>query len=63
MLQHGSDTLRSVDRLLCDSPVMKFVFVGDASTGKTSLLERYVNNKFSIAFEPTVSSVMFCLLV
>ena len=60
MLQHGNDTLRSVDRLLCDSPVMKFVFVGDVSTGKTSLLERYVTNKFSIASEPTVSSIVFC---
>ena len=34
---------------------MKFVFVGDAATGKTSLLERYISNKFSIAAEPTVS--------
>ena len=57
--QRNSDTLRSVDQLQCDSPIMKFVFVGDASTGKTSLLERYINNKFSIAFEPTVSSVIF----
>ena len=57
--QLKSDTLRSIDDLKCDSPVMKFVFVGDASTGKTSLLERYINNKFSIAFEPTVSLVTF----
>ena len=59
-LQHASDTLRSVDRLVCDSPVMKLVFVGDAATGKTSLLERYVNNKFTIASESTVSRIMFC---
>ena len=59
-LQHASDTLRSVDRLECDSLVMKLVFVGDAATGKTSLLERYVNNKFTIASESTVSRIMFC---
>ena len=55
-LQHDTDAMvASVNELTCDSPVMKFVFVGDAGTGKTSLLERYINNKFSIAFEPTVS--------
>ena len=42
------------------SPIMKLVFVGDTGTGKTSLLERYINNKFSIVVEPTVSFIMFC---
>ena len=55
--------MQSVDWLVSDSPVMKLVFVGDAFTGKTSLLERYVNNKFSIAFEPTVNLIMFSLVV
>ena len=59
-LQQNTDTLRSVDQLICDSLEMKFVFVGDAGTGKTSLLQRYINNKFSIAFEPTVSFIIFC---
>ena len=36
---------------------MKFVFVGDIGTGKTSLLEQYINNKFSIALNPTVSFI------
>ena len=48
---------QSIDQLTCDSPIMKFVFVGDAGTGKTSLLERYINKKFSIAFKPTVSFI------
>ena len=34
---------------------LKFVFVGDTNTGKTSLLERYINNKFSIKTTVTVS--------
>ena len=38
------------------------MFVGDAGTGKTSLLERYINKKFSIALEPTVSLQCFVQL-
>ena len=34
---------------------IKLVFVGDASTGKTSLLERYVNKRFSNTLNATVS--------
>ena len=48
---------QSVNQLICDSPIMKFVFVGDAGTGKTSLLERYINKKFSIASKPIVSFI------
>ena len=45
-LQDDCDILRSIDRFTRDYSVMKFVFVGDTATGKTSLLERYVNDKF-----------------
>ena len=54
-----ANIIQSVNELIPDAPIMKFVFVGDAGTGNTSLLEQYVNNKFSIAFEPTVSFI-FC---
>ena len=40
----------------------KFVFVGNTDTGKTSLLERFVNNKFSLSYEPTVSLQCFVQL-
>lgn len=51
--------LHSIDHL----PTMKFVFVGDVGTGKTSLLERYVNNKFSTSVGPTVRFVLSCLVI
>ena len=46
-LQHGNDIIMSVDQVQSDAIVIKFVFVGDASTGKTSLLKRYIDNIFS----------------
>ena len=38
------------------------MFVGNTDTGKTSLLERFVNNKFSLSYEPTVSLQCFVQL-
>ena len=49
-----------VNELICDAPIMKFVFFGDVATGKTSLLQRYINNKFSSAVGQTVSFIIFC---
>ena len=57
LLQNSNNIQQSIDQLRCDSPIMKIVFVGDAGTGKTSLLEQYINKKFSIASKPTVSCI------
>ena len=54
-LQHDNDILKSIDQFECDYSVMKFVFVGDMNTGKTSLIERYVSNKFPNSPKATVS--------
>ena len=35
----------------------KIVLLGESGTGKTSILERYVNNSFPSRFIPTVSSL------
>lgn len=53
MLQHR-DTVRRVDQV---TSTMKFVIVGDTNTGKTSLLHRYISDKFSIASNPSVSHI------
>ena len=45
--------MRRVDRLMYST--MKFVIVGDTDTGKTSLLRRYISNKFSIDYSTSVS--------
>ena len=50
--QHYRETVRRVDQILYST--MKFVIVGDTATGKTSLLRRYISNKFSIASDPSV---------
>ena len=55
------DIEESVAEVQNDSVEIKLVFVGDAATGKTSLLERYSNNRFSIASQQTVSLIMYCL--
>ena len=47
------ETVRRVDRLMYST--MKFVIVGDTDTGKTSLLRRYISNKFSIDYSTSVS--------
>ncbi|KAI2643128.1 P-loop containing nucleoside triphosphate hydrolase protein [Xylaria nigripes] len=39
--------------MLIDRPKMRFVFVGDAECGKTSVLERFYRNSFSLRYNPT----------
>ena len=51
------ETVRRVDRIMYST--MKFVIVGDTATGKTSLLRRYISNKFSIDYNTSVS----CFLI
>ena len=59
ILQHENDILKSIDQFECDYSVMKFVFVGDTATGKTSLIERYTIDKFSDCPTSTVSLIVF----
>ncbi len=35
--------------------IFKILFVGDIGTGKTSIIKRIVNEKFSIHYKPTIS--------
>ena len=51
--------MRRVDQVMYST--MKFVIVGDTATGKTSLLRRYISDKFSIASDPSVSQS--CLIL
>ena len=39
-MQHGNKIMQSIDQLISDAPTMKFVFVGDAGTGR----HHYLNN-------------------
>ncbi|XP_065897987.1 uncharacterized protein [Dysidea avara] len=45
---------QSVDQIKSDCLILKIVIVGDSSTGKTSLLNQYIYDKFSIAYRPTI---------
>ena len=57
-IQHYRETVRRIDQI---TSIMKFVIVGDTATGKTSLLRRYISNKFSIASNHSVSQS--CLII
>ncbi|CAM9896328.1 unnamed protein product [Scytosiphon promiscuus] len=41
------------------SPVIKILVVGDAGVGKTSVIQRYVNDEFSQTHQPTVGVDFF----
>ncbi|CAM9544748.1 unnamed protein product, partial [Hapterophycus canaliculatus] len=41
------------------SPVIKILVVGDAGVGKTSVIQRYVNDEFSQTHQPTIGVDFF----
>ena len=38
---------------------MKFVLVGDAETGKTCIVNKFINNKFNDEYIPTKSATLY----
>lgn len=45
---------------MCDYELtLKFVIIGDPSTGKTSLTKKYLNNKFDDTSQPTIGNDYF----
>jgi small GTP-binding protein len=45
---------RSMDASSIDAVRYKIVFVGDVSVGKTSIMNRFIENKFSEAYDPSI---------
>ena len=39
---------------------LKILILGDPAVGKTSLMERFVNNDFSALYKPTIGADFLC---
>eukprot|EP00003_Mantamonas_plastica_P015068 TRINITY_DN2576_c0_g2_i1.p2 TRINITY_DN2576_c0_g2~~TRINITY_DN2576_c0_g2_i1.p2 ORF type:complete len:109 (+),score=26.96 TRINITY_DN2576_c0_g2_i1:163-489(+) len=52
-----SETEKSTEKRLSEVPeelLFKVIIVGDAGTGKTSIVKRYVHNVFSLDYKSTI---------
>lgn len=45
---------RSVDMSSIEAVRYKIVFVGDVNVGKTSIMNRFIENKFSEVYDPSI---------
>lgn len=51
--------MKSIYFLLSRQVLLKFVLVGDAETGKTCIVNKFMSNKFNDKYIPTTSNTLY----